>query len=296
MTFRDAWQEALYGKEGFYRRHAPAEHFRTSVHASPLFGSAIVRLARETGASSITDIGAGRGELGQIVSSIAPDLEVYDVELDDELPAALTGLVIANEWLDNIPCEIAELDDAGEPRYVMADGGTLGDVVDGNDRAWLDIWWPLAEPGDRAEIGRTRDAAWADVVRRLEKGTAVAIDYGHVKAGRPAYGTLTGYRHGRECDPVPDGSCDITAHVALDALPGSFVTTQREALQALGIRATRPDQALAGSDPRRYLAELSAAGEAAELTDPAGLGGFGWVWSFAGVEPPDWVIRSARTP
>jgi SAM-dependent MidA family methyltransferase len=296
-SFRDAWQDALYGEHGFYRRNAPAEHFRTSVHASPLFATAIVRLAREVGATAITDIGAGRGELGKTIRTHAPDLEVYDVELDDELPDVLTGLVIANEWLDNIPCDVVELDD--EPRYVLADG-SLGDVAEGNDREWLDRWWPLAERGDRAEIGRAREEAWASVVRRVADGAAVAIDYGHHLSSRPPHGTLSGYRHGRPCDPVPDGSCDITAHVALDALaaaaPGSVVTTQREALLALGLDARRPDIALATADPRRYLAELSAAGEAAELIDPSGLGGFGWVWSFAGTaRVPDWLVsRSAR--
>lgn len=292
-SFREAWHEALYGERGFYRRQAPVEHFRTSVHASPLFAAAIVGLARGTGASTITDIGAGRGELGRTIRGLAPDIEVCDVEFDDELPDVLTGLVIANEWLDNVPCEIVELDDLG-PRYVLADGRSLGDVADSNDLAWLKRWWPLAEPGDRAEIGRTREAAWAKVVRRLADGAAVAIDYGHTRAGRPAYGSLTGYRQGRPCDPVPDGSCDITAHVALDALaaavPGSVVTEQRESLQALGIRAERPDLALAAGEPRRYLTELSAAGEAAELIDPAGLGGFGWVWAFAGsARRPDWL-------
>ena len=48
-TFRDAWQQALYGPDGFYRRERPAAHFRTSVHASPLFGQALARLALELG-------------------------------------------------------------------------------------------------------------------------------------------------------------------------------------------------------------------------------------------------------
>lgn len=277
MTFRDSWHEALYGPEGFYRLHAPAEHFRTSVHASPLFARAVARLASDIGASCVTDLGAGRGELGAALPS---GLEVLSIELDDELPDRLTGLVIANEWLDNVPCELAEADGDGVPRYVGADGVTLENVVSGNDLAWLTTWWPLPEPGDRAEIGLSRDLAWTDVVRRLEHGTAVAIDYGHVAGDRPPYGTLTGYRDGRQCEPVPDGSCDLTAHVAVDsvaAAAGGTVTSQREALLSLGIRATRPSHDLASSDPARYLAELSAAGEAAELLDPAGLGAFSWI-------------------
>jgi SAM-dependent MidA family methyltransferase len=38
-------ERALYGPDGFFVRHAPAEHFRTSVTASPLFAAAIGRLA-----------------------------------------------------------------------------------------------------------------------------------------------------------------------------------------------------------------------------------------------------------
>jgi len=280
-TFRDAWSTALYGPEGFYRRERPAAHFRTSVHASALFGQAVARLARAVGASEVVDVGAGSGELGQVLRS--EGLDVVEVELDDELPSTIAGLVIANEWLDNIPCEIAELDEYGVPRYLLADL-SLGDVVEGNDRAWLEEWWPLQEPGDRAEIGLSRDQAWADIVGRLvEGGVAVAIDYGHVRAGRPLYGTVTGFRAGRECDPVLDGSCDVTAHVALDSLGGSLVL-QRDALRALGVSAARPSLELAQTDPLRYVAELSSAGEASELLDPSGLGGFGWVWTAAGAD------------
>ncbi|HZO65094.1 MAG TPA: SAM-dependent methyltransferase [Kribbellaceae bacterium] len=279
-TFRDAWQSALYGPDGFYRRNAPADHFRTSVHASPLFATAMIRLAERVGATTVTDIGAGRCELAAQIEVQAPGLTVRSIELDDELPERLSGLVIANEWLDNVPCEVAELSPDGRPRYVLADGNELGDVVDGNDMTWLEQWWPLAEPGDRAEIGTTRDAAWAEVVRRLEDGLAVAIDYGHTRDRRPPYGSLIGYAAGRVCAPVPDGSCDLTAHVAVDAVAaavGGVVQSQRDVMQSLGITAARPALDLATSDPQRYVRELSAAGEAAELLDPAGLGGFAWI-------------------
>lgn len=290
MRLRQAWDAALYGPAGFYRRERPAAHFRTSVHASPLFATAVGRLAQALEFTQVTDIAAGEGELGRVLRPLG--LDVTDIELDDELPAELNGLVIANEWLDNVPCEVVELDPAGQARYVLADQ-TLGDVVEGNDLDWLDTWWPLAEPGDRAEIGLARDQVWVDVVTRLSDGLAVAIDYGHLRAGRPPYGTLTGFRGGRECEVVLDGSCDVTAHVALDSLAAAVsghLTTQREALRALGISAERPSQELAKAEPLRYLAELSSAGEAAELLNPSGLGGFGWVW--AGTESA--VRRASR--
>ncbi|WP_232265547.1 SAM-dependent methyltransferase [Streptomyces pactum] len=136
-------------------------------------------------------------------------------------PTGVRGLLFANEWLDNVPVEVAETDPDGVPRQVLvaADGAErLGTPVAGPDARWLERWWPVAgEPGARAEIGRPRDLAWAAAVRCLRAGLAVAVDYAHTRDTRPPFGTLTGYREGREVRPVPDGGCDITAHVALDA-------------------------------------------------------------------------------
>ena len=85
---------------------------------------------------------------------------------------------------------------------------------------------------------------------------------------------------------MPDGSCDLTAHVALDACAAAgeaagatatVLTTQAEALCGLGVEGARPTREEAAADPAGYLRALARAGEVAELTDPAGLGGFGWL-------------------
>ncbi|WP_223731854.1 SAM-dependent methyltransferase, partial [Streptomyces purpurogeneiscleroticus] len=141
---------------------------------------------------------------------------------------------------------------------------------------------PYGGPGYRAEIGRPRDEAWTRAVRTLRRGFAVTADYAHLREARPPYGTLTGFRDGREAAPVPDGSRDITAHVALDACAaaggtGALLLTQRAALRSLGVDGSRPPLALATTDPAAYLRALSGAGEAAELTDPGGLGAFHWL-------------------
>lgn len=156
-------------------------------------------------------------------------------------PEGTTGLLFANEWLDNVPLEVVE-----DGRYVLVstDGTeTPGGPLDAPDRAWLERWWPGAAAGEgRAEVGRARDETWAAAVATLERGLAVAVDYAHTRAARPPYGTLTGFREGREVPPVPDGGCDVTAHVALDACagPGAGLLTQREALTALGVSGGRP--------------------------------------------------------
>ncbi|MFI2641306.1 SAM-dependent methyltransferase [Streptomyces sp. NPDC018610] len=306
-----AW-EALYGPDGFYRRpEGPAGHFRTSVHASPLFATAVARLLCRVDEAlghpaelGFVDMAAGRGELaagvlGALPAEVAARARVCAVEIAgrpdgldpriewrSEPPAAVTGLLFANEWLDNVPLEVAEVDSGGVPRRVLVrrDGAErLGDPVAGAEAEWLARWWPLpGEPGLRAEIGLPRDAAWAAAAARLERGLAVAVDYAHTAASRPPFGTLTGFREGRETTPVPDGSCDITAHVALDACAASApahtrVITQREALHALGVTGVRPPLALASTDPAEYVRALARAGQAAELTASGGLGDFRWL-------------------
>ncbi|WP_310728357.1 SAM-dependent methyltransferase [Streptomyces sp. N2A] len=323
--WRDATERALYGADdGFYTRPGgpgPAGHFRTSVHVSPLYAGAVAALLRRVDGAlghpeelALVDVGAGRGELLTGVLAALPDevaarLHPYAVEraarpggLDPridwlgELPApgSVTGLLFANEWLDNVPVDVVETDGDGVARRVLvrADGmERLGEPVDGADAEWLRRWWsppaPSAapavraapSPGLRAEIGRPRDEAWARAVRTLRAGLAVAADYAHARQDRPLFGTLTGFRDGREVRPVPDGSCDITAHVALDACagPSAELLTQREALRALGVDGRRPPLSLASTDPAAYIRALGTAGAAAELTDPAGLGGFGWL-------------------
>ncbi|WRZ91482.1 SAM-dependent methyltransferase [Streptomyces sp. NBC_01007] len=345
--WREATEEALYGPSGFYRGPAgPAGHFRTSVHASPLFAGAVARLLCRLDAAlghpdtlDFVDMAAGRGELvtgvlAALPADVASRARWFAVERADrpagldrriawlaEPPKGITGLLFANEWLDNVPVDVAEVGPDGVPRLVLVRGDgaeRLGEAVTGANAQWLrNWWWPpagarpartpapgawpdrtppqgaplpqgartsadeplLAAEGARAEIGLPRDLAWASAVSALDRGLAVAVDYAHFAGGRPPFGTLTGFREGRGTAPVPDGSCDITAHVALDAcaLPGGRVVTQRAALRALGVSGARPPLALASTDPAAYVRALAGAGAAAELTAPGGLGDFGWL-------------------
>jgi SAM-dependent MidA family methyltransferase len=323
-------ERALYGTDGFYTRgERPSAHFRTSVHASRRFAHAMARLVEDVDDAlggparfDLVDMGAGSGELlaeihattglngrlRPIAVEVAPRPAGLSpaIEWRDRLPNTVTGLVIANEWLDNVPLDVVELTGEG-PRLVVVDPATgaelPGPVPSAEDIAWLERWWPLREPGDRAEIGRHRCAAWASVIGRLRGGVALAIDYAHERGRRPTYGTLTGYRDGRCVSPVPDGSCDITAHVALDACAdageeagatATLLTTQRAALRALGLHGARPPLELARTDPRGYLYALRTAGEDAELIDREGLGGFGWLVQTVGVEMPRALAATRR--
>lgn len=299
-TWREAMTDALYGPAGFYRTASPVDHFRTSVHVSSAFARALLRLARLAGVRAVVDVGAGRGELLTAVAALDAELELVAVEIRPrplelservlwvpETPSGLDALIVANEWLDNVPLDVV---DAGLVVEVSDEGVERpGRRPSARDLAWLAEWGGV-------EIGHPRDEAWASVMSRLERGIAVAVDYGHVRATRPAGPTLAAYRDGRMVSPVPDGSCDLTAWVAMDAVAAAgeragatstLLTTQRAALSALGLSGTRPPLALATSDPAGYLTALAEAGEVSALMDPEGLGGFSWLLQAKGIELPD---------
>ncbi|MEV1153855.1 SAM-dependent methyltransferase [Micromonospora chokoriensis] len=398
IAWRHAMSRALYGPDGFFvAGTGPADHFRTSVHASPAFASALLRLIVEVDTAlghpyrlDVVDVGAGRGELLRALAGLAvgvsgepahsgrsgliplrsgspetltptaavrpslaervqftaveyaprPDNLPVEINWTDEIPEGITGLLIATEWLDNVPLDIA-VHTADGWRYMLVDptsgAETVGDLVSPADHHWLTTWWshptsqadtdpdptspdatsasesgfgaarpaqgssltarsrpgcPETPHSNRAEIGRTRDEAWATAVGRINRGLAVAVDYGHLRDDRPVDGTLTGYRGGRQVPPVPDGSADVTAHVAMDSVASAgaavarcaySLVSQSEALRALGADGGRPPLSLAGSDPAGYVRALAAASAVAELTDPAGLGGHWWLRQPVGI-------------
>ncbi|MGC4762730.1 hypothetical protein ACLQ20_07730, partial [Micromonospora sp. DT46] len=75
--WRDAMERSLYGPGGFFvSGSGPAGHFRTSVHASPAFADALLRLVQQVDAAlghpadlRVVDVGAGRGELLRALSA-----------------------------------------------------------------------------------------------------------------------------------------------------------------------------------------------------------------------------------
>ena len=298
LTWRDAWQRALYGDDGFYQRTAPHQHFRTSVHASPLFAHAIAQLAHRLGLDTVVDLGAGSGELARQLAATGAGLSVIAVDLrprpldlpgsiawEPELAGPFEGLLLANELLDNIPCDVVERDGDGTFRVVEVQPSTgaerLGDPASPELLDWVERWWPLADAGDRAEVGLERDLFWSRHCS-LVTGASLAIDYGHLRDYRPRGTTLRSYRAGRETELSLDGAHDVTAHVAIDSVAasvGATINRQRDMLRDLGVSAARPDIALADSDPIGYVHALSASSEAAELMASPGLGDFAWLFA-----------------
>jgi SAM-dependent MidA family methyltransferase len=317
LPWRDAWHDALYGPRGAYRGAAgPAGHFTTSSHGplGAVLAEAVARLADREGATHLVDVGAGRGELLSALHAIRPDLGLTGLDVVTRpaalpkrvewvvspggaaLPDALQDLgevlVLAHEWLDVVPCTVAEVDAPGHLATVLVDPDTgvesLGGELDDADLAWCARYWAAdaLEVGDRVEVGRARDDAWSALVSRVRRGALLAVDYGHAREDRPPRGTLTGYSGGTVVPPVPDGSCDITAHVAVDALEHDELTTQREALHQLGLTPGTPPLDLSRTDPAAYLGALARSAALTALTETDGLGGFAWVLRRVGTTGP----------
>lgn len=309
-TWGEAWHEALYGADGFYRRSAPADHFTTSAQGIPgggrVLARAIAGLARSHRCTRVVDLGCGRGELLTHLRDVAPhlhltgvdivprppDLDVDDwlvspggADLPDELRDLEETLVLAHEWLDVVPCPVVETDDNGIWRVVtVARDGTEehGRWLTGDDLRWVKNFAP--QGATRLEVGRARDLAWQGLLDRIRTGAAVAVDYGNLRRDRPRHGTLTGYRDGRQVEPVPDGSCDLTAHVAFDSLISDHpehvtieLMAQRDWLFSILGQPTGPvPHELATTDPTAYLDALAERAALNALTAWPGLGEFWW--------------------
>lgn len=298
-----AWQQALYGPDGFYRRSgAPGRHFRTApTAAAELLGAAVARLAREAGCVALVDVGAGGGELLAGVRAADPRLHLTGVDVAPRPPGldaeiawgsepvtpGVPVLLVGWELLDAQPCEVLEATAGGVLHEVLvAPDGTerLGPPATAEQLGWADLWWPGPwSPGDRVEVGIRREDLWHRLVDEVvgDQGLALAVDYDHRLGDRPAQGSLAGFRAGRRTPAVPDGRHDVTAHVALDAvaarLPGSVRLDQADALRRLGVIPARAEAETARTDPAAYLTSLSHASRAGELLDRGGLGGFGWL-------------------
>ena len=294
-TWQQAWEQIVTGANIFYRDNQPADHFTTSVMFSDEVAYRLAQtiLALDDGTELIvTDVGAGGAQLTLALADRLADrpwIQLAAIDLraaPPSLPPSINWqigdvrtislpparrVVIAHEFLDDIPCERFEVDEWGDARLIIvADGEAVMGPSLADDEAcsdfevnavalrnWLDTWWPARRPYMRGEIGTTRDATWQQVTGWITSGLGIAIDYGHLLPERTVGtwdgGTLTGFRNGHPVTPMLDGSCNITAHVAMDA-----------------IAAARPDN---DSTIRRQ-SEILRGGH---VTKPGGLGDFLWL-------------------
>jgi SAM-dependent MidA family methyltransferase len=205
-----------------------------------------------------------------------------------ELPAVqLTGVVIANELLDNLAFGLLVHDgEWREARVGVADDGRFVELLmppSGPLPRGLPSTAPL---GARAPVQRQAAVWLEDALAHLERGRVVAFDYTSTTAAmasRPWREWLRTYRgHERGGHYLRDpGSQDITCEVALDQLgrEPDAVRTQAQWLQLHGIdelvaqgrRQWREQAHIGDLDALRARSRVA---EAEALLDPTGLGSF----------------------
>jgi SAM-dependent MidA family methyltransferase len=251
----------------------------------------------------VVEAGAGPGTLARSVLIAAPHLAGRYVTVEvseeqrarhpegvlalDDLPAApFTGVVIANELLDNVPFRLAVFDGGWREALVevAADGSANEITVPAPPEwGWLS---PQAAHGARVPL-QIGAAGWVQRARSmLVQGTVLAFDYCTPRtamlAAVPWREWLRTYRgHERGEHYLREvGEQDITAQVCLDQLPGVTATrTQSQFLQRWGIEELVEEgravwSASAARPDLHALRMRSRIREAESLTDPTALGGF----------------------
>lgn len=258
------------------------------VEASPTLRAAIEQVLPVEPASNVFGAvvhGEDPDEEGAVIPGTGPIVAV----LDDLPLVPITGVVLANELLDNLPFRLVER---------TADGWV--EILVGTDGERLVEVPVAASPAVAAEAGRLAPAAApgarlpiqhaaAEWVRRavgtLERGRVVLVDYADSSASmatRPWTDWLRTYRaHQRGGHPLDaPGEQDVTCEVAVDQLPPP--TSDRSQAEWLATHGMDDlvETARAAWQARAHVGDLEAlkhrsrVGEADALADPAGLGGF----------------------
>ncbi len=272
IPFSEYMQLALYGQGGFYTTGGRAGRrggdFITSPEVGPLFGTVIARALdawwKELGSPSRFDVvecGAGPGTLARSILAAQPEcadamhyiaveisasqraLHPKGVESRETVPdGPITGVVLANELLDNLPFRLFVFDGSWMEAFVaQASGGQFVEVL----RAPVVVpsCLPHTAPhGSRAPI-QDAAAVWvSECLAKIDNGKLLLFDYCSTSTPdislAPWREWLRTYRdQGRGTHYLSDpGSQDITVQVMLDQLPTGFTTsTQTDFLTQWGI-------------------------------------------------------------
>ena len=316
IPFSEYMRLALYGEGGFYTTGGRAGRrggdFITSPEVGPLFGTVIARDLdawwKELGSPSRFDVvecGAGPGTLARSILAAQPDcadamryvavevsasqraLHPQGIESRETMPdAPITGVILANELLDNLPFRLFVFDDSWMEAFVaQATGGQFVEVL--RTPNVVPSCLPQTAPlGSRAPI---QDAAASWVRNSLSiigHGRLLLFDYCSTSTSEialtPWREWLRTYRdQGRGTHYLTDpGSQDITAQVMHDQLPSGFTaSTQADFLMQWGIdglvrEGTEYWESMKHAPDVAAMKMRSRSAEAKLLTDQSGLGMF----------------------
>lgn len=306
--------DALYGSDGFYTSGGSAGRrgdFITSPEVGPLFGAVVGRfLDAEWSAAgrpaefNVYEVGAGPGTLARSVTTAALEcadaLRYHAIEISDEQRAShplgitslkelpqgeLTGVVFANELLDNLPFRLAVFDGGWREAFVVQGGTGAQEVLSAPFDPCPSVLPASAAHGARAPLVDVARDWVSDVLGRLN-GVLVTVDYFTATtvglAERPWREWLRTYRaheRGGHYLMAP-GTQDITTEVPIDQIPQpTVVRSQSQWLELHGLselveEGRRVWEEYAARPDVQALKMRSRISEAEALRDPDGLGGF----------------------
>jgi len=202
-----------------------------------------------------------------------------------------TGVIIANELLDNLPFRLAVYDDGWREAFVLTEtsaggGAARSEVLSAPFDPVPAQLLAVAPFGARVPLIEEASAFVAAARALLLGGSMLVIDYGVALtaelAHRPWREWLRTYRGNQRGDHylTAPGSQDITTDVPFDQLPETdAIRSQAQFLQRWGIeqlvdegkRIWEEQAARPGLEAMKMRSRVS---EAEALLDPAGLGGF----------------------
>ena len=310
----------LYDPDGGFFATGPLRSvkegdFLTSPEVSPWLGRMLARFAEPFEPEIVVDVGAGSGSLLEPMMEELGGHEFHAVEASpaarealgkivdqvheaiDELPDRFSGVVIANELLDNFPVALAIRSEGGwAEKWVDATGDTFG-LVTAEARsevvAWCDAYAGTVAEGGMVEVQLAATEWVGAILNRIHRGALVVIDYGGTAEElepRRTQGTLRTYqRHHLGPDPLlQPGATDVTVDVNFTALTAAAegaaasveLHRQDEFLTELGLRDVVRDlrhrelELAKGDDAMARLKVRSEAIDADTLLHPRGLGDF----------------------
>lgn len=222
---------ALYLPEhGYYRRchtrFGRSGDFYTAEQLQPVFGDLIAAYVSKTAHAQGDDGSFSVLEIGSGLSDLREALEPWSYAgfdwAGDELPDAMNGVIIANEFFDALPVHlIARHNGSWHELGVRVRDGRLALGLMPSLAAqlieYLNCYGLDAPEGGRIEVCMEA-AKWMQTIARLhQSGTLLIIDYGYSARELPRFpdGTLISYRrHQASPDFLSHpGERDITAHV-----------------------------------------------------------------------------------
>ena len=335
MRFDEFMNLVLYSDpHGYYRSHVPGadSDYRTSPSLTPWFGRLVYKHLVTTWEAlgspetfTVAEAGAGNGDLAasavaEADGAFSEALHWVFVDPVDTVAglqksrfgsasrfawaqdlselSGITGVVLANEVLDNFPFRIFEVRSHG-PVEVRVDTVRhhlaevpfpVGEEVEALIAPALDH----LEEGDRFELRTNVDRWVVQAAKVLDRGHLLVVDYGDLEPDiwtrRPS-GSMVTYKRGElGFDPLQEvGDADITAHVNFSSLtraaqdaglnPGPL-QTQRDWLQTLGIKDVvaeyRRLESKAQAEARHgdYLGLMSERSRVEMLAGRGGLGDY----------------------